>query len=173
MALAAADLTVRKVIHLGKGYRKVIGRWTPSGTYTSGGEALTTAIAAAALGLTSIDYLNFTPLVPAAGTTYALPVYDHTAGGSNLGKIHVQSAVAAHTHDIKAIGGLTSSEALFLDASQSFGKTAATNRTIVGSTSATTGGVVNNTAVTVGTELAAGTDLSTYSCSFVALGQRA
>lgn len=47
----------------------------------------------------------------------------------------------AHTHDLKAIGGLTSSEALFLDASQKFGKSAATDRTIVGSTSGTTGGV--------------------------------
>ena len=49
---------------------------------------------------------------------------------------------STHTHDIKALGGLTSSEALLLDSSQSFGKNAATNRTIVGSTSANTGGVV-------------------------------
>lgn len=49
---------------------------------------------------------------------------------------------ASHVHDITAIGGLTSSEPLLLDASQKFGKNAATNRTIVGSTSATTGGVV-------------------------------
>ena len=49
----------------------------------------------------------------------------------------------SHTHDIKALGGLTSSEPLLLDASQNFGKNAATNRTIVGSTSANTGGVVS------------------------------
>lgn len=56
-----------------------------------------------------------------------------------------QSPAQTHTHDIKALGGLTSSEPLLLDASQNFGKNAATNRTIVGSTSATTGGVVSAT----------------------------
>ena len=59
-------------------------------------------------------------------------------------------------HDMKAIGGLTSSEALFLDASQSFGKQAATDRTVVGSTAATTGGVLASALV----EVASGTDLS-------------
>lgn len=171
MALAAGDFTVTKTIHLGKGYRKVIGRYTPSGTYTSGGEVMTAAIANAKLGLSTIDYMNFTPLVPSAGTTYVQLVYDHAAVGT--AKIHASNAVAAHTHNITAIGGLVSSEALFLDASQKFGKAAATDRTIVGSTSATTGGVAVNTAVTVNTELAASTDISTYSCSFVAYGQRA
>lgn len=56
-----------------------------------------------------------------------------------------QAPAQTHTHDIKAIGGLTSSEPLLLDASQVFGKNAATNRTIVGANSATTGGVVSTT----------------------------
>jgi hypothetical protein len=59
--------------------------------------------------------------------------------------IVMQAPAQTHSHDIKAIGGLTSSEPLLLDASQVFGKNAATNRTIVGANSATTGGVVSAT----------------------------
>jgi hypothetical protein len=65
-----------------------------------------------------------------------------TPAGTNGAPAFTGAALGTHIHDIKAIGGLTSSEALFLDASQKFGKNAATDRTIVGSTSATTGGVV-------------------------------
>jgi hypothetical protein len=226
MAIAAADFTITDTIPLGKGRRMVWGRYTPSGTYTSGGEGLTTAIANAKIGLSTIAYMNFTPLVTAAGTSYATLVYDHTASAGILGKIHFTGNGAGahvhdilikggqtaqtHTHDILAIGGLVSSEPLLLDAAQSFGKAAATNRTVVGSTSATTGGVVvgstataismistdtlgkeqatdrtiagsasatkggivTSTSNAVGAELAAGTDLSTYSCSFVCYGQR-
>lgn len=53
--------------------------------------------------------------------------------------------IGSHTHDIKAIGGLTSSEPLFLDSAQKFGKNAATNRTIVGANSTSDGGVVAST----------------------------
>lgn len=59
--------------------------------------------------------------------------------------VMTQAPAQTHTHDIFALGGLTSSEPLLLDAAVSFGKNAATNRTIVGSTSATTGGVVSAT----------------------------
>mgnify|MGYP001571590060 CR=1 FL=1 len=74
-----------------------------------------------------------------------------TPAGTVAAPVFTGAGLAAHTHDMLGIGGLatTSNEALFLDASQKFGKNAATNRTIVGSTSATTGGVV---AVTAGTE---------------------
>lgn len=225
MGILAADFTVTSTIKLGKGKRQVVGRYTPSGTYTSGGETMTAAIASAALGLSTITYFNFTPLVTAVGTTYSNLVYDGTP--TALGKIHAQGGgtsahthdllviggqtAQTHTHDMKAIGGLTVSEALALDASQKFGKNAATDRTIVGSTSATTGGVVTastdtalsmistdtlgkeqatnrtiagsasatkggvvtTTAGTVAAELAGGTDLSTFSCSFVCHGQRA
>jgi hypothetical protein len=64
---------------------------------------------------------------------------------ANKKLILMQAPAQTHTHDIKAIGGLTSSEPLLLDASQVFGKNAATNRTIVGANSATTGGVVSAT----------------------------
>lgn len=67
--------------------------------------------------------------------------YDQT----NKKIVMFQAPAQTHTHDIKAIGGLTSSEPLLLDASQVFGKNAATNRTIVGANSATTGGVVSAT----------------------------
>lgn len=47
----------------------------------------------------------------------------------------------SHVHDILALGGLTSSEPLLLDASVKYGKNAATNRTIAGANSATNGGI--------------------------------
>ena len=59
--------------------------------------------------------------------------------------VMLEAPAQTHTHDIKALGGLTSSEPLLLDASGVFGKNAATNRTIVGANSATTGGVVSAT----------------------------
>jgi hypothetical protein len=56
-----------------------------------------------------------------------------------------QAPAQTHSHDIFAVGGLTSSEPLLLDASQVFGKNAATNRTIAGANAATTGGVMSAT----------------------------
>lgn len=109
-------------------------------TYPAGGVPLTKA----KLGCpTNIDELQ----IMDAGTSGFNIKFD-----SANGKIRLFNPVGAHTHDITVIGGLTSSEALFLDASQKFGKNAATNRTIVGATSATTGGVAPNAAA-VGSEL--------------------
>ena len=65
--------------------------------------------------------------------------YDFKYDATNKKLVMFQNA--AHAHDILALGGLTSSEALFLDASQKFGKNAATNRTVAGANSATTGGI--------------------------------
>ena len=113
-------------------------------TYPSGGIPLTKAklgCPAKIVSLQIIDGAN------ANGLAYK---YDYANE-----KLRIYNTTAAHTHDIKAIGGLTSSEALFLDSSQSFGKNAATDRTIAGSTSATTGGVVAS-AASAGDELGTG-----------------
>lgn len=175
IALVAADLTVNKVIHLGKGYRLVVGSWTPSGTYTSGGEDMTTAIAAAKLGLSSIDFINFTPLTATSGgATYANVAFDHTPATNSLGKIHVQGSLAAHTHSFLVKGGQAAAgtDAISIKGSTpvTIGKEAATDATNVGGVG---GGVQANTAGTTQAEMAAATSLTAYSCRFVAYGQRA
>ena len=104
-------------------------------TYPSGGVPLTKAKLGCSVRIVSLQILD-----NGSGDGYDYK-YDYAND-----KIRIYNSQGSHTHDIKAIGGLTSSEALFLDASQSFGKNAATDRTIVGSTSATTGGVVASTA---------------------------
>lgn len=52
------------------------------------------------------------------------------------------SALAAHTHDVKLIGGITATEPVAVQDGDTLGKNAATDRTIAGATSATKGGVV-------------------------------
>lgn len=64
--------------------------------------------------------------------------------------IVMQAPAQTHAHDILALGGLTSSEPLLLDAAVSFGKNAATNRTIAGANSATKGGVMSATLAAAG-----------------------
>ncbi len=105
-----------------------------SGTYSAGGIPLVIAKLGCPTVVEALIVVN-------AGTTG----YQYTWDGTNKKIVMLQAPVQTHTHDIKAIGGLTSSEPLLLDSSQVFGKNAATNRTIVGANSATTGGVVSAT----------------------------
>lgn len=49
---------------------------------------------------------------------------------------------AAHTHDVKLIGGITATEPVAVQGGDTLGKNAATDRTIAGANSATKGGVV-------------------------------
>ena len=70
-------------------------------------------------------------------------------GGTVSGATFTGTPLAAHTHDILLLAGVTATEPVACDgASLNFGKNAATNRTIAGANSATKGGVV---AVTAGT----------------------
>lgn len=166
MALSAADFSNIKHTPLGPGRWMVTGTWTLPASYASGGEDLTTAILKATTRLNKIDAIIFTSK---AGQITGS--FDGVSTATSQGKLHAfQAGLAGHTHDIKAIGGLTSSEALFLDASQSFGKTAATDRTIVGATSATTGGVVAAAAVNSATEVVAAQNLSANTLNFVMYG---
>lgn len=171
MAIAASDFAFVEEAVMGPRMRMKIFTWTGPASYASGGESLTTAIGNS-LGFKEIHAVVVSRLIKASDGSSVGVTFDHNGtAGTTFGKFRaVGGGVAAHTHDIKAIGGLTSSEALFLDASQSFGKTAATNRTIVGSTSATTGGVVANTAGTTAAELTAATDLSSYTGRVVIYG---
>lgn len=63
-------------------------------------------------------------------------------------------ALAAHTHDIKLIGGITATEPVAVAGGDTLGKNAATDRTIAGADVATKGGVV---AASAGTPSATGT----------------
>jgi hypothetical protein len=63
-------------------------------------------------------------------------------------KVYKSGAVAAHTHDVKVIGGITITEPTAIQGGDTFGKNAATDRTIAGATSATKGGVVAGGAIT-------------------------
>lgn len=173
MAFATTQISNVEVFPEGDGLFKFFGKFTLPASYGSGGDAVTVAKCKAAFqGISNIKFIQCTPAFPASGAATALDVvFEPINDGTNAGKFHVYNSMEGHTHDIKAIGGLTLSETLCLDASQSFGKNAATNRTIVGSTSATTGGVVATAADTSGkTEIAAATDLSTKSCWFVGWG---
>lgn len=171
MALAAADLTTLTRYNLGGGKQIVIGVWTPSGTYTSGGEDLTRAIALAGLGLKTVSAIVFSPLVAATPTTYgATPVFDRASSASSWGKIHIPNAVAAHTHSFLVKGGTAAAgtDAVNIKATV-IGKEAATDATNTGGAN---GGVQNNTAVTTASEAAGATDFSTgvYKAQFVAYG---
>jgi hypothetical protein len=155
--------------------RSAVGnRWLVTGTYTpsaSNQSATGDAITAAALKqmrLSKIDTLIFQQIHGNSAANLAGIAWERntTAGG----KIHIYNAVAPHTHDVLALGGLTSSEPLFVDAAVSFGKNAATNRTIVGATAATTGGVMPSAALANSTEAAAG-NFSAYRAEFICVGR--
>lgn len=81
--------------------------------------------------------------------------YDRT---NHTLRCYTSAALANHTHDMKFIGGIATTEAVMIADGDTLGKNAATNRTIVGADSATKGGVVSGGAVAAGalTELATG-----------------
>lgn len=87
-------------------------------------------------------------------------------------KIKVMLPAAAHTHDIKVIGGAAPTEAIGVSgaSNDTLSKEAATDRTIAGSASATKGGVVASSSA-VGAEVANGTSLSALTAvRFIAYG---
>ena len=121
-------------------------------SYPTGGESLT----AANLGLGVLDKVE---IESKSGYTFS---YDYT---NSKVLAYVSGAVAAHTHDLKIIGGQAAAgtAATAYYATDIFGKEAATNATIVGADSATKGGVVSGAAVSAGAlaEVADTTNLST------------
>lgn len=172
MAVTATQITNFRKDPVGNGRYEISFLYTGPASYTSGGEVLTRTVCRQAMqGISQIDFLI---PAPAANTTdfstFTDIAFQPINDGTNVGKIHLYNEAPGHTHDMLAKGGLTSSEALFLDASQSFGKTAATDRTIVGSTSATTGGVVAAAAGTTSTEASAATNYSGLASWFFGFG---
>ena len=70
-------------------------------------------------------------------------------GGTVSGATFTGTPLAAHTHDLRVIGGITADEALgALASGPTLGKLAATNRVIAGADQATKGGVVGVSAGT-------------------------
>lgn len=70
-------------------------------------------------------------------------------GGTVSGATFTGTPLAAHTHDLRVIGGKTVAEAIGVDTDTvTLGKAAATNRVVAGADQATKGGVVGVTAGT-------------------------
>lgn len=169
MALVAADVTKVKVSFMGPGLKMVTGVWTPSGTYTSGGEDLTRALLKSITGLSELRSIIFTPLVKASDGTTVNLAFDRNSSATSQGKIRaIAGGAAAHTHSFLAKGGTAAAgtDALNIKATI-IGKEAATDATNTGGAN---GGVQTTTAGTTDAEIAAGTNLSTYSATFVAYG---
>jgi hypothetical protein len=174
MALAAADITRVATFRFLGAKRLTLGYWTPSGTYTSGGEDLTIAISQSKLEMRNVQFMMFSPLFNAAVSAFGLsPVFDGTRTATSNGKIHILNAVAAHVHSFLVKGGQAAAgtDAISIKGSTpvTIGKEAATDATNIGGAG---GGVQSNTAVTGGTEVAAGTDFTTgtFKAWFIALG---
>lgn len=169
MALAATDFTGFVKIGGANGKYIFMVKYTGPASYAAP-EVLTQTIARAAFqGIGFIDAMIPSPAFNGSGGAVEVQ-FEPTNTGGNVGNLRFMNATHAHNHDMAIIGGLTSSEPVFLDASVSLGKTAATNRTVLGATSSTTGGVKNAAAAAAATEVTSTTNLSTYSCWFIGIG---
>lgn len=170
MALATTDFSKVRQTWLGPNSKRVTGIWTGPASYASGGEDFTRAIVKSALGLSELRSLSFTPLAKSDGTMYPV-AFDHVTSATSQGKAHVGNAVAAHTHSFLVKGGTAAAgtDAINIKGTTpvTIGKEAATDATNIGGAG---GGVQTLTAITANTEIAAATNLSTYSARFVAEG---
>lgn len=178
MAFGANEFTITKRLPIAAGVQMVVGKWTPSAAYTSGGETITQAICKAAFGLNTIYWMQFAPLVAANGATIAYAYFDHTVvAGTSQGKIRIVNANSPHLHDLLIIGGQGAGQAVQIlpdGASPVLGKTTATSRTVASAQG--TNGVQNNSVATIAnlaaTEATAGIDFSSgaHSARFILFG---
>ncbi len=132
------------------------------GTYATAGIAVT----AAQVGLGVLQSLV---VDPAGGYTF-----EWVASTGKVKAYLGSGALAAHTHDMKLIGGqaAATTERTAYYATDIFGKEAATSRTIAGADSATKGGVVAVSAgsAAASTEVTSSTALSGVTFNFRAVG---
>jgi hypothetical protein len=134
-ALTSSDVTITKVRRHRVGlmreciYQVVFG--DAAKTYPTNGVPL--PLLALFGAMTRVDFFELVP-VTIDGYGYKYDKTNHTIR---------KFQVAGHAHDLKLIGGITASEpaAVHSDA-VTFGKNAATDRTIAGADSATKGGVI-------------------------------
>lgn len=122
-------------------------------SYPTGGETLLPA----SIGLAVIETMDISPK---AGYTF---VYDYT--NKKVLVYEAGAGAAAHTHDLKIIGGqaATTTNELGHYATDILGKEAATDATIAGADSATKGGVLTSGSIGGGAlaEVSASTNLAT------------
>lgn len=132
------------------------------GTYATSGVAVT----ANQVGLGTIQSLV---VDPAGGYTF-----EWVASTGKIKAYLGSGALAAHTHDVKIIGGqaAASTAATAWYATDIFGKEAVTDKTIAGADSATKGGVVAVSAgsAAASTEVTNSTALSGVTFNFRAVG---
>jgi hypothetical protein len=132
------------------------------GTYVTNG----IAVAAAQVGLGVLQSLV---VDPAGGYTF-----EWVASTGKIKAYLGSGALAAHTHDLKIIGGqaAASTAATAYYATDIFGKEAVTNKTIAGADSATKGGVVAVSAgsAAIGTEVTSTTALAGVTFNWRAVG---
>jgi hypothetical protein len=158
-AFVAADVTITKV------KKQRVGLMKESLYLVAFGDASktvpTNGIPLPALGRFGLKRVDFHQLAPVTVNGYAyrydeahhsirlFQVPGFTPAGSVAAPAFTGSAPAAHTHDLRVIGGITEDEPVGLLASgPTLGKLAATNRLIAGADEATKGGVVGTVAPT-------------------------
>lgn len=130
------------------------------GTYATGGIAATP-------GKVGLGVINSLVIDPAGGYSFA-----YSASTGKILAYYGNGGLVAHTHDILAIGGITATEPVAIASGDTFGKNAATNRTIAGADSATKGGVVAVAAgsAAAGTEVTDGVALAGITFNWRAIG---
>lgn len=144
-ALAATDVTVAiqnraKIERLGRMTRLTISLGDGSKTVPSGGVPLP---AKSAFGMARDNIFSMDlPRVTAGGLLIDYDRTNHKLRFWQAAGFTPAGQVAAHTHDLKLIGGITATEPLAVQGGDTLGKNAATDRTIAGADAATKGGVV-------------------------------
>lgn len=169
MALAATDFSLVKRRGVAPGTWVITGKYTGPASYASGGEILTNAILKSALGINKIDSAIFSPFIDASGNAGVGLVFDHVSTSTTQGKIRaINAGNTAHLHSFLVKGGTAAAGTDTVNIkSLVIGKEEVTDRTNLGGTG---GGVQNSTAVAGGSEVAAATNLSSYSSRFVIYG---
>lgn len=154
-AFVAADVTITKV------KKQRVGLMKESLYLVAFGDASktvpTNGIPLPALGLFGLKQVDFHQLAPVTVNGYAyrydetnhsirlFQVPGFTPAGTVAAPVFSGSALGAHTHDVKLIGGITATEPVAVQSGDTLGKNAATDRTIAGADAATKGGVVGVT----------------------------
>jgi len=153
--LTIGSLKVRSVGNV----RQATGTITFDDSYPTNGES----ISASAIGLRNIEQLE---VFTAGGY-----IFEYVASTGKI-KAYAAGGQAAHTHDLKIIGGQAAASTDAISAKTlTLGKEAATDITIAGANSASLGGVVATTAtVAAASEVANATNLSAVTARFRAIG---
>ena len=164
MSLPVGNFSLQASIPLGPGARLVATRITGPTSYASAGEPLSGSVITNALGGGRVIAAICEPFINTSTGAQVSLTWDPASAvaGSTQGKFIARNSVGAHAHNFIVSGGVTSSGNIFLGVG--LGSSAPvlgrqdTSQTLV------PGGanVQDNTAVVAGSQLAAGTNLSSY-----------